>query len=119
MNRGYIYFLTNRNNRSLYVGVTNDIVRRTIEHKAKINSGFTAQYCWDRLVYFERYERITEAISREKQLKKWRREWKNALVEKENPKWEDLSAQIGVKEEFVEIARSRVKRGMTKGRRSG
>jgi len=77
MNRGsYIYFITNQHNNLLYTGVTNNLVRRIAEHKAKVNKGFTYKYNCDKLVYFESLSSITDAIRREKQLKNWKREWK-------------------------------------------
>ena len=81
----YIYFLSNYYNNALYVGVTNDIVRRIAEHKAKINKGFTYKYNCDKLVYYEIYTLMTDAIAREKQLKNWKREWKNKLINDFNP----------------------------------
>ena len=90
----YIYFLANTYNTVLYLGVTNDAVRRVAEHKAKINKGFTYKYNCDKLVYFERYILMTDAIVREKQLKNWKREWKNKLINDFNPEWKDLSEEI-------------------------
>ena len=101
-NQSHIYFLSNAHNTVLYVGVTNDIVRRIAEHKAKINKGFTYKYNCDKLVYFETFRLLTDAISREKQLKNWKREWKNKLVEGLNPEWKDLSEEIGVTSEIIE-----------------
>jgi putative endonuclease len=95
--------MTNHYNNVLYIGVTSDIVRRVAEHKAKINKGFTYKYNCEKLVYYEEYELITEAISREKQLKNWKREWKNELVNGFNPKWEDLSEQIGVNDDMINV----------------
>ena len=86
----YVYILTNKNNNVLYIGVTNDIVRRVSEHKAKLVDGFTKKYNVDKLVYLEETDSVESAIIREKQLKKWRREKKNALVESANPTWEEL-----------------------------
>ena len=100
--RGYIYLITNQHNTALYVGVTNNLARRVAEHKAKINKGFTYKYNCDKLVYFEFYNSITDAIKREKQLKNWKRAWKNALVNEENEAWEDLSEEIGVDKELIE-----------------
>ena len=91
----YIYFLTNHYNNVLYVGVTNDLMRRIAEHKAKINKGFTYKYNCDKLVYYEVYTLIVDAIAREKQLKNWKREWKNKLIKDFNPEWRDLSEEIG------------------------
>lgn len=80
----YIYLMSNQHNTVLYIGVTNDLTRRVAEHKAKINKGFTTQYNVDKLVYFETTFSIHDAISREKQLKNWKRDWKNDLVNKDN-----------------------------------
>jgi len=88
----YVYFLTNWNNKVLYIGVTNDLERRHFEHKYKMTKGFTAKYNVHKLVYFEEYTDIRDAIAREKQLKKWRREKKNKLVDSMNPEWKDLFA---------------------------
>lgn len=98
---GYIYFLSNQHNNVLYLGVTNNLVRRIGEHKAKINKGFTYKYNCEKLVYFEKIDSITDAISREKQLKNWKREWKNELINEMNPSWKDLSEEIGVTEEYI------------------
>jgi putative endonuclease len=87
------------------VGVTNNLVRRVVEHKAKINKGFTYKYNCDKLVYYESFSLIIEAIAREKQLKNWKREWKNKLVNDCNPEWEDLSEGVGIRNEYVESVR--------------
>lgn len=97
--------MTNQHNTVLYVGVTNNLARRVAEHKAKVNKGFTYKYNCDKLVYFEFYHSIKDAINREKQLKNWKRAWKDALVNEENADWRDLSEQIGVDKEFVESIR--------------
>ncbi|MDR0546053.1 MAG: GIY-YIG nuclease family protein, partial [Dysgonamonadaceae bacterium] len=94
--------MANYYNNVLYVGITNDLARRVAEHKAKINKGFTSKYNVDKLVYFEQINSIEAAIAREKQIKKWKREWKNDLINKENPSWEDLSGSIGVTDELIE-----------------
>ena len=75
---------------TLYLGVTNNVVRRGYEHKSKAADGFTARYGVDRLVWFEIYDDINTAIMREKELKKWRRDWKVRLIEEQNPEWVDL-----------------------------
>ncbi len=75
----------------MYVGVTNHLETRVFQHKAKINRGFTHKYNCDRLVYFEEFGSIRAAIHREKQLKKYKRAWKEALIESFNPSWTDLS----------------------------
>ena len=86
----FVYILTNRS-RTLYTGVTNDLVRRVVEHRARQVPGFTAKYHLTDLVYFEETERIEEAIAREKQIKGWLRVKKIALIEGLNPEWKDLS----------------------------
>ena len=86
----YVYLLVSRQHGTLYLGVTSDIVRRVHEHKTKIMPGFTRRYGVDRLVWFEVYDDPTIAISREKELKKWRRDWKIRLIEEQNPEWRDL-----------------------------
>ena len=90
----YVYFMTNANNRVLYVGVTNNLERRVWEHKNSTNpNSFTGKYMCNKLVYFEYANNMEAAITREKQLKNWKREWKNKLIEKDNPEWTDLSAE--------------------------
>ncbi len=93
MNQYYVYILTNWNNRVMYVGVTNNLERRIYEHKNKVLDGFTKKYNVDKLVYFEQTSDIRAAIEREKQIKGWLREKKNALVETVNPEWKDLSLE--------------------------
>lgn len=92
MNNFYVYIMASQRNGTLYVGLTDDIVRRTVEHKNKIYQGFTAKYSVIILVYFGEHETYEEAVTREKQLKKWKRIWKLNLIEKENPNWNDLSS---------------------------
>lgn len=87
----YVYILTNANNTVIYIGVTNDLPRRLSEHKSGAIDSFTKRYRVHKLVYFEEYHNPNDAISREKQLKGWRRSKKNALVETTNPSWSDLS----------------------------
>jgi putative endonuclease len=86
----YVYILASRIGGTLYIGVTNDLVRRVFEHKSKFVRGFTKKYDVSRLVYFEQYDDIQIAIQREKQLKKWNRAWKVRLIEEKNPNWDDL-----------------------------
>jgi len=86
----YVYILTNFSNTTLYIGVTNNLERRIYEHKNKLIDGFSSKYNLNKLVYFEEYELIEDAIKREKQLKKWKRKWKEELIEKKNPFWKDL-----------------------------
>jgi putative endonuclease len=88
--RYYVYLMTNWNHRVMYVGVTNDIMRRLDEHKNKLIKGFTEKYNINKLVYFEETANVSSAIAREKEIKKWRRQKKNALVQSINPKWSDL-----------------------------
>jgi putative endonuclease len=88
--RFYVYILANRIGGTLYIGVTNDLVRRVAEHKSKIAESFTKRYDVVRLVYFETFDGIEQAIHREKRLKKWTRAWKVQLIEGENPNWDDL-----------------------------
>jgi len=87
----YVYLLTNWNNRVMYVGVTNNLERRIYEHKNKLVKGFTEKYNVNKLVYFEVTGDVMAAIAREKEIKKWRREKKDALVNATNPEWVDLS----------------------------
>jgi len=87
----YVYFMVNKTNTTLYTCVTSNLVKRVYEHKNSINkSSFTHKYNCHKLVYYEVFEDIKLAIEREKQLKRWRREWKNELIEKSNPDWRDL-----------------------------
>ena len=77
----------------MYVGMTNNLERRLFEHKHKLVKGFTSKYNINKLVYFEQSNDVQAAIAREKEIKKWRREKKNALVQKSNPEWKDLSQE--------------------------
>ena len=90
----YVYILASRKNGTLYIGVTNDLVRRVYEHKHDYVKGFTSRYGVHRLVYFEHTQSIDAALTREKELKKWRRQWKIDLIEKRNPEWSDLYGGI-------------------------
>lgn len=90
MNSYYVYILTNKTTSVLYIGVTNDLIRRVYEHKNKLIKGFTSKYNVERLVYFENTGDITVAISREKQLKGWTRIKKEALIKNINPLWNDM-----------------------------
>lgn len=87
---GYVYILTSAPYGTLYIGVTNDIARRVFEHREGIGSQFCRKYRVHRLVRIEIFEDISNAIRREKRLKKWLRRWKVALIESENPTWDDL-----------------------------
>ena len=92
--RFFVYILANRPRGVLYVGVTNDLVRRIHEHRAGVVPGFTRTYGIKCLVYAEPHESIHEARAREHSLKRWRRTWKFELVERDNPEWEDLSDRL-------------------------
>lgn len=91
MNQSVVYFMSNQNNNVLYIGVTSNLIKRVYQHKTKSYKGFTEKYNCDKLVYFEVFSDINEAIIREKQLKKGSRQRKNALINKDNPHWLDLS----------------------------
>jgi len=82
--------LASKKNGTLYIGVTNDLIKRVYEHKNNLVEGFTKRYGVHKLVYYEIYSDIYDAIEREKRLKKWNREWKINLIKKSNPSWEDL-----------------------------
>lgn len=86
----FVYILSSRRNGTLYVGVTNDVIRRTWEHKSDLVEGFTKKYGVHILVWFELHENIDVAIAREKRLKRWNRVWKIELIEKNNSGWNDL-----------------------------
>lgn len=95
--RYFVYMLASKPQGTLYVGVTNDLIRRAWEHHTGAVPGFTKRYNVHMLVWFEEYGDINEAIAREKQLKRWRRDWKRSLIEHENPGWLDLyPALVGV-----------------------
>ena len=89
-----VYILASRRHGTLYVGVTNDLVKRVWEHKNNVVEGFTKKYGVHELVYFEMHADMVQAIQREKRIKKWNRAWKIELIEKENPDWNDLWPQI-------------------------
>jgi putative endonuclease len=90
----YVYILTNKPNGTLYIGVTNDLIRRVWEHKQGLVDGFTKKYQLKLLVYYESSTSIEEAIKKEKQMKEWKRDWKINKIERVNPMWEDLYTQI-------------------------
>ena len=91
----FVYMLASTRNGTLYIGLTNDLVRRVYEHKNKVHQGFTKRYNVQMLIYNEVFEDIEAAIAREKQLKKWNRQWKLRLIEEYNPKWKDLYNEDG------------------------
>jgi putative endonuclease len=90
----YVYLLASRKHGTLCLGVTNDLIRRVYQHKSKALAGFTAKYGVNRLVWFETHDDVIAAISREKEIKKWRRDWKIILIETGNPDWRDLWESI-------------------------
>jgi putative endonuclease len=90
----WVYIVVNGLGGTLYIGVTNDLIRRVHEHKNKVAEGFTKKYDLDRLLYFEAFDDIENAIRREKRLKKWNRTWKIRLIEETNPNWTDLYPSI-------------------------
>ncbi len=92
--RGYVYILTNEANRVLYTGVTSDLAKRVYEHRVKVIEGFTKKYNVYKLVYYEVFGEIVDAIAREKQIKGWVRSKKIALIEGVNPEWKDLYGGI-------------------------
>lgn len=100
--QGIVYILTNKNNTTLYTGVTRNLQRRVAEHKLHINKGFSDRYQTEKLVYYEIYDRLDVGIHREKQLKKWHRDWKEALINDFDPEWKDLSEDIGVDAEYLQ-----------------
>ena len=92
--KGYLYILASRRNGTLYVGVTSDLAKRMEEHRLKLVEGFTKRYGVTKLVYFEIFEDIKDAIARERHIKEWRREWKIELIQSFNPYWRDLYENI-------------------------
>ena len=97
-----IYIMTNYLNSTFYIGVTNNLLRRVIEHKQEINEGFTSKYNLNKLVYFELTSSIEDALNREKQLKNWKRDWKIDLIKKTNPSFKDLSEEIGITKALID-----------------
>jgi putative endonuclease len=94
MKQSYVYILASKRNGTLYVGVTSDLIKRIYDHKQNVVEGFTQKYNVHNLVYYEVYNDMEEAISREKQIKKWNRKWKLSLIEEMNPEWRDLYQEI-------------------------
>jgi putative endonuclease len=87
----YVYILSNKKHGTLYIGLTNNLERRMFEHKHKLIDGFTKKYGLDKLMYFETFQYINDAIKREKNMKKWKRQWKIELIEEDNKFWKDLA----------------------------
>jgi len=90
----YVYILFNKKRGTTYTGVTSNLVKRVYEHKNKVVEGFSKDHDIGKLGYYEVYEDVRKAIEREKQLKKWHRQWKIDLIVKENPNWDDLYEKI-------------------------
>jgi putative endonuclease len=90
----YVYILASKKNGTLYIGVTNNLLKRVYEHKNNLVKGFTSKYSVHHLVYYETTESIESAIIREKQMKIWKRNWKIELIESINPKWNDLYIEL-------------------------
>jgi len=90
MNTFFVYILTNKNHTVLYTGFTDDVYRRTFEHKEKILKGFTSKFNVDKLVYFEKHNDMEEALLREKSIKRYKRDWKVNMINSINPEWRDL-----------------------------
>ena len=90
MKRFYLYILTDKKDGELYIGSTNNLTERVVEHRSDIISGYTKNTGIKTLVYYEEHKSLADAIKREKQIKKWKREWKINLIEKSNPQWKDL-----------------------------
>ena len=91
MRNYFVYILASKKNGTLYIGVTSNLEKRVWEHKNKVTEGFTKKYDVTKLVYYEQTENVESAISREKQMKEWKREWKIKLIQEKNPEWQDLS----------------------------
>lgn len=89
----YVYIMASKRNGTLYVGVTNDLIKRAYQHKNNLADGFTKKYSVHSLVYYETTNDIKSALAREKQLKKWKRQWKLELIERDNPEWNDLAKE--------------------------
>jgi putative endonuclease len=90
----YVYILASGRHGTIYVGVTNDLIRRVHEHKDGLVPGFTKDYGVDKLVYYEVFDDPEAAIVREKRLKRWKRDWKVELIERDNPNWDDLYSEL-------------------------
>jgi len=90
----YVYIISNKRNGTLYIGVTSDLIKRIYQHREGLIDGFTKKYNVKALVYYEQHENAESAITREKQMKEWKRQWKLELIEKTNPEWEDLYDKI-------------------------
>ncbi|HCO94802.1 MAG TPA: hypothetical protein DIU00_12765 [Phycisphaerales bacterium] len=94
MRQYYVYILASKRNGTLYIGVTNNLLKRVYEHRNNLVEGFTQKYDVHSLVYYEVYSDIVDVITREKRMKKWKRQWKIDLIEKSNPQWRDLYSDV-------------------------
>jgi putative endonuclease len=103
MNKYFVYILASKKNGTLYIGFTDNLLRRIIEHKEKLNISFTSKYGIDKLVYYETFKYADEAIRREKNIKKWKRDWKIELIEMNNKEWKDLFFDIAEEDEILEM----------------
>ena len=93
--QGFVYIMASGRHGTTYVGVTSDLMQRVYQHREGILGGFTSRHDIKRLVWFDTFDRITDAIVREKQIKKWNRDWKIRLIEADNPDWSDLAIGFG------------------------
>ncbi len=109
-----VYILASAYNGTLYVGVTSNLIGRVIQHRTGTFDGFTRRYGVHRLVWFEAAETMEAAIAREKQVKRYRRDWKRNLIERENPMWNDLAVELGL-EPLAVVARGEVDPGTRPG----
>jgi putative endonuclease len=112
---GWVYIMANRYRGGMYVGVTADLIRRVYQHHEGTGSSHVADFGKARLVYAERHEQIASAIAREKLVKKWKRDWKFALIEADNPDWCDLWEDLVCDQQRTELAKPRIKCGATPG----
>ena len=109
MEEGFVYILSNKNRTTTYIGVTNDIERRIVEHKSGFGSKFASRYNLINLMHFEHFDTIVDAIDREKQLKNWHREWKWNLIKEENSNLEDLAGDWFTDKEIEEYRQMRIR----------
>ncbi len=93
---GYTYILTNFHHTVFYIGTTNNLLRRLYEHREGLVEGFSKRFHINKLVYYEQFQTMSQAIAREKQLKRWHREWKKNLITEHNPDWHDLYSEVAI-----------------------
>ena len=93
--QGFVYLLASGKHGTLYLGVTSDLLQRMYQHREEVMKSFTSEHQVKRLVWFDVFDRVTDAIVREKQMKKWNRDWKIRLIEENNPDWVDLTVGMG------------------------